>query len=385
MRFVVLGGMGLTGRCAVLDLLENPSVEKVIVGDIAQSYEFNDPRVEYRKIDVRDTRATAKLLTKTDAVINAVQYYFNLDIMKAALQARVNYIDLGGLYHITNRQLEMENEFKDAGVLALIGMGAQPGVSSVMASFAVNRMDSVDSVLIRDAWVDRTENYSKLYFTWSPSTFFDELVMPAVHYSDGKFIESAPMSRNEEYDFGENIGKVGIYRTLHSEVATMPDSFADKGIKHVEWLEGSRDILNMKLIADIGFGKTEEFELDGTKFKPREFFFRFLKKQGLFEPPENIQIKDYEKTVVEVKGESEGKEKRVIMEAHFKYDEKWKVSASQKEVGVPASIAAQMIASGTIKAKGVKPPEQLVPPRQFFNELRKRDIRIVSREETVIS
>lgn len=385
MRFVVLGGMGLTGRCAVMDLLANPAVEKVTVGDIAQSYDFNDNRVEYKKIDVRDINATAKLISKHDVVINAVQYYYNLDIMNAAIQAKVNYVDLGGLYHITNKQLELEEKFKEAGILALIGMGAQPGVSSVAASFAVNKMDTVDSVIVRDAWMDKTEDYSKLYFTWSPSTFFDELVMPAVHYSNGEFIESPPMSRSEEYDFGENIGKVNIYRTLHSEVATMPDSFANKGVKHVEWLEGSRDILNMKLIADIGFGKTEEFDLNGMKFKPRDFLFKFLKKQGMFEPPAGIQIKDYEKTVVEVRGKSEGKDRKVIVEAHFKYDDKWKVSASQKEVGVPASIVAQMIASGVIKAKGVKPPEQLVTPRQFFNELHKRDIRIVSKEETVIA
>lgn len=384
MRFVVLGGMGLTGRCAVMDLLENPKVDKIIVGDMAPSYEFNDQRVEFRKIDVRDVDATAKLLSKSDVVINAVQYYYNLEVMKAAAIAKVNYVDLGGLYHMTNKQLDLDDEFKNAGVLALIGMGAQPGISSVAASFAVNKMESVDSIFIRDAWVDKTENYSKLFFTWSPSTFFDELILPAIHFDNGRFIESDPLSYSEKYDFDNEIGEMEIYRTLHSEIATMPDSFSNKGISHVEWLEGSKDILKMKLIADIGFGRTDEFELDGYKFKPREFLFRFLKKQGLFEAQEDVQIKDHEKTVVEVIGKNEGKDKRVIEEIIFKYDDKWGVSAAQKEVGVPASIVAQMIASGTIKAKGVKPPEQIVPPRQLFRELQKRDIKIVNKEEAVI-
>lgn len=387
MRAVVLGGMGFTGKCAVYDLLENPKVEKVIVADIRESVNFNDDRVEFRKVDVRDVDATANLLAGNDVVINAVQYYLNIDIMKAAAKAKVNYIDLGGLFHTTKEQLKMDDVFKEAGVLAVVGMGAQPGVSSVLARYAVDRMDKVDRIIVRDGWADMTDDYSKFYFTWSPSTLFDELVMPAIHFSDGKYIESEALAHTEEFDFGGNIGKVTLYRTLHSEVATMPESFADKGVKYVEWLEGGRegDIAKLKLIADMGFGKTDEFEVDGVKFKPREFLFKFLRQQGLVEVPAGIQVKDNETTVVEVLGESEGKYRRIMMEAHFKYDEKWKVSASGKEVGVPASIVAQMIATGIIKGAGVKPAELVVPPKEFFTELGKRDIGIVSKEEAVLS
>lgn len=384
MKVAVLGGMGLTGRCAVLDLLENPKVTKVLVGDIKESVDFHDDRVEFKKVDVRNVEETAKLLSGYDVVINAVQYYFNLDIMKAAAKAKIHYVDLGGLFHTTNKQRELDGLFKEAGILGIIGMGAQPGISSVCASYAVNKMDTVDSVFVRDAWVDKTD-YTKLFFTWSPATLFDELVMDATYFTDGKFVDTEPMSRSEVYNFGGEVGEVEIFRTLHSEVATMPISFANKGVKHVEWLEGSKDILKLKLLADVGFGRTDEFEIDGMKFKPRDFFFKFLKKQGLFEAPENLQVKDYETTVVEVNGKHEGKSKKVVVEAHFKFDEKWKVSASQKEVGVPASIVAQMIASGSIKGKGVKPAEQIVPPKQFFSELEKRDIHVVSKEESVVA
>ncbi|MEM3335932.1 MAG: saccharopine dehydrogenase C-terminal domain-containing protein, partial [Thermoplasmata archaeon] len=131
----------------------------------------------------------------------------------------------------------------------------------------------------------------------------------------------------------------------------------------------------------IGFGKTEKIKINGYEIIPREFLFNILKEQGMLYPPENLQIRDYEITVIEATGIDEGKYKNVKVSAFFKYDENWKVSASQKEVGVPGSIVAQMIISGQIKGKGVKPPEQIVPPKQFFNELGKRDIKIKVEEK----
>lgn len=378
MRAVVLGGMGLTGRCAVYDLLGNNKIDEIIVADVNKNLEFEDPRVKYVKVDVNDNENLVRVIKGSDVIINAVQYYYNVKVMKAAQAAKANYIDLGGLYYVTLEQLKLDQEFKNEGLLAIIGMGAQPGISNIMASYAVSRMDKVDEIRIRDGWADKT-NYHKLFFTWSPRTLFDEFTLKAVHY-DGTFIESEPFSESEEYDFGGEVGKTRIFRTAHSELATIPSSFIEKGIKFVEWREGSVDIEKLKFLSDVGFGSTSKFQIEGKEIVPREFLFQFLKEQGLLYAPEGVQVKDYEITSVEAKGMDEGRPKKVEVFAYFKFDENWKVSASQKEVGVPASIAAQMMISGTIKGRGVKPPEQIVPTKQFFAELAKRDIKIKVRE-----
>ncbi len=378
MRVAVLGGTGLTGRCAVYDLMNNETLEEIRVLDINKNIEFNSPKVKFMQVDARDTNALVKALKGIDVLINAVQYYYNVDIMKAALEAKVNYIDLGGLYYITQEQLKLDQEFKNQNILAIIGMGAQPGISNIMASYGASRLDKIDSIKIRDAWVDKT-NYPKLFFTWSPMTLFDEFTLDAVHY-DGDYVKSPPFSNSEEFDFGWEVGKVKVYRTVHSELATIPISFAEKGVRYVEWMEGSPDIDKLKFLSDIGFGKKDKIKFKDAEISPREFLFEFLKSQGMLYPPPDIQIKDYEVTVVELNGVDSGKRKNVKVYAYFKYDENWKVSASQKEVGVPASIVAQMILNGTVKGKGVKPPEQLVPTKQFFQELAKRDIKISTEE-----
>jgi saccharopine dehydrogenase (NAD+, L-lysine-forming) len=378
MKAVVLGGMGLTGRCAVLDLMDNNKIDEIIIGDRVKNLEFGDPRVKFVKLDVNDKDTLIRSIRGADVVINAVQYYHNVKIMKAALEAKTNYIDFGGLFRVTLEQLALDQDFKDAGLLAIIGMGAQPGISNIMASFAVSKLDKVDEIVIRDGWIDKT-NYPKLFFTWSPSTLFDELTFRAVHF-DGSVVESDPFSSSEEYDFGWEIGRAKIFRSIHSEIATLPSSFAEKGIKYVEWKEGSADIEKLKFLTDIGFGRTDKVKAGGTEIVPREFLFDFLKSQNMFSPPENIQVMDFEMTVVTAKGTDEGRPKMVELRAYFRYDDKWKVSASQKEVGVPGSIAAQMIMSGVIKGKGVKPPEQIVPVKPFFAELGKRGIKITTEE-----
>lgn len=378
MKAIVLGGMGLTGRCAVFDLIENNKMDEIIVADIVKNLDFGDPRVKFVKQDVNDKDSLVKTLRGADVVINAVQYYHNMKIMKAALEAKTNYIDFGGLYRITLEQLTLDQEFKDAGLLAIIGMGAQPGISNIMASYAVSKMDKVDEIIIRDGWIDKT-NYQKLFFTWSPSTLFDELTLKAVHF-DGSIVESDPFGVSEEYDFGWEIGKAKIFRSIHSEIATLPASFTEKGIKYIEWKEGSAEIEKLKFLTDIGFGRLDKVKAGGSEVVPREFLFDFLKSQNMFAPPENVQVMDYEMTIVTAKGIDEGRPKKVEMRAYFKYDEKWKVSASQKEVGVPGSIIAQMIMTGVIKGKGVKPPEQIVPVKPFFAELGKRDIKIKAEE-----
>jgi len=374
MKVAVLGGTGMTGRCSVYDLLENPSIDEIKVLDINKNIEFNNPKVKFVQVDARETSSLIKAIKGVDVLINAVQYYYNVEIMKAALEARVNYIDLGGLYYTTLEQLKLDQEFKNQNILAIVGMGAQPGISNVMASYGASKLDKIDTIKIRDAWVDKT-NYPKLFFTWSPMTLFDEFTLQAVYYDNG--IKTAPpFSNSEEFDFGWEVGKVRVFRTVHSELATIPESFAEKGVKYVEWLEGSPEIEKLKFLSDIGFGKKEKVNFKGTEISPREFLFEFLKEQGMLYPPPDLQIRDYEVTVVELSGVDAGKKKTIRVYAYFKYDEKWKVSASQKEVGVPASIAAQMILNGTIKGKGVKPPEQIVPTKQFFQELARRDIKI---------
>ncbi|EQD68887.1 Saccharopine dehydrogenase, partial [mine drainage metagenome] len=94
--------------------------------------------------------------------MNAVQYAFHLDVMEAALAARVPYLDFGGLFHMTRRQLALDERFRAAGLLAVPGLGQVPGVSNVLAMQAAADLDRVDRIVIRDGWRDLTVNGPEL-------------------------------------------------------------------------------------------------------------------------------------------------------------------------------------------------------------------------------
>ena len=124
-RFAVLGGAGVIGRVIVRDLFESSPKHAILIADadgelalrLANSY--CSSRVSGAIADARDSSHLAALLRGYSVVINCTRHQFNLDVMKAALLSRVAYLDLGGLFHWTRRQLKLHRQFKRAGLTAV--------------------------------------------------------------------------------------------------------------------------------------------------------------------------------------------------------------------------------------------------------------------------
>ena len=79
--------------------------------------------MSFAEVDVRDHEALVELLRGADACLNATVYYSNLEVMGACLEAGVHYTDLGGLFHTTRKQLELDEQFKAAGHQRRAGHG----------------------------------------------------------------------------------------------------------------------------------------------------------------------------------------------------------------------------------------------------------------------
>ena len=112
MKVVVIGGTGGMGRFTVRDLVESPGVKKILCadcrGDEAKKFaaSFQDPRIKGDFVDAYEVDKTAKLMKGYDIVINAAQYGTNINVMKACLKEGLHYVDLGGLFHGGNKQIE---------------------------------------------------------------------------------------------------------------------------------------------------------------------------------------------------------------------------------------------------------------------------------------
>ncbi len=379
MRAVVLGGGGLTGRCAVRDLATAGVFDSVVAADLdvglaEAAAHAAGPKASASALDVRDTARLVALLRGADAVVNAVQYGFNLAVMEAAFEARVPYLDFGGLFHMTRKQLALDEKFRAAKLLAIPGLGQVPGISNVLAMQAASDLDRVESIVIRDGWRDFTVGGPEIAFTWSPSTFLDEMVMPAVVFEDGAYREYPPMTGAEEFDFAAPVGKTRVYRTLHSEPATLPESLREKGLRHCEWKEGGPGIEVLRTMALLGLGGDRPVEVRGQGVVPKEFTVALLKREKLLGVPAGVDMIDWEVCDIEIRGEKGGQAVVRHAIARFPARRDWHLVATEYAVGVTGAIGAELIATGQVSAVGVVPPERCIPPGPFRAALARRGI-----------
>ncbi len=277
--------------------------------------------------------------------------------------------------------MKLNDKFKKAGLTAILGIGECPGITNVMARYAVDRLDSVETILVRDSWMDFTKGGPPFVVTWSISTLFDEMVIPAVIYENGQYKEVPPLSGKETMKFPEPFGTQDQYHTIHSEPATFPASFKNKGIKNVNWKEGGPGFLDIKTLVDAGLASQEPLRVDGADISPRQFFLKLLNDNNMIGLPEEVTPDDWEITRIIAIGKKKGRKTSYRMDAIFRSNKDWKGNAGQVAVGVPASIAAQMLAKGDINAKGVVPPELCVEPEPFFAQLAKRNIEVYETTE----
>jgi lysine 6-dehydrogenase len=380
MEAVVLGGGGLTGRCTVRDLAHGGRFDRIRVADLdlelaeAAARATGSDRVTAQKLDVRDPSALRGILNGADVCVNAVQYTFNLAVMEGCLAEAVPYLDFGGLFHTTRRQLAQDSRFREAGVLAIPGLGQVPGVSNVLAFEATRDLDSVESLVIRDGWRDLTPDGPEIVFTWSPSTFLDEMILDAMVFENGAYRPHPPMSGGEEFDFPEPVGRTTVYRTLHSEPATLPESLAGKGLRHCEWKEGGPGIELLRTMAKLGLGSELPLEVRGQTVAPREFLLALLKREKLLGAPAGVHLLDWEVCDIEVRGTRGGVPVVRHAQARFPPRPEWGFTATEYAVGVAGAIGAELIVEGAVTETGVVPPERCIPAGPFRAALAARGI-----------
>ncbi len=379
MRSVVLGGGGLVGRATVRHLAAAGPFDEVVAADLDPGLAASAARDAGRRavaapVDARDRGALVRLLEGASVLVNATPYPANLDVMAAALEARVPYLDFGGLFHVTRRQLELDGAFRRAGQLAIPGLGQVPGISNVLAAAAAERFDHLESLVLRDGWRDLAPSGPDLAFTWSPATLFDELVRPAVAFEDGAYREHPPLSDAEEFEFAPPVGPTRVYRTLHSEPATLPESLAAKGLRRCEWKEGGPGLEVLRAIAQLGLVSDRAVSVNGSLVVPRELTIAVLRRENLLGARPGAPVRDWEVLDLELRGRAHGGPWECHAIARFPPRPDWHLPATPYAVGAAGAIGAEMIASGAIRGAGVIPPERCVPTAPFLEALRRRGI-----------
>jgi len=387
MKILVLGGAGLMARVTVRDLLERTEatvgVADVDAGRARRAVkDMGSDRAEAIPVDVRDSARLVRVLKDWDVAINETWYTLNLEVMDAAIAAGVHYVDLGGLYHGTIKQLARDRAAKDAGITALVCMGSTPGTMNVMAALGGSKLDRIDTVKLRSAGaVVQGGSADEFVVPYSIRTILDEFSFETPVFRDGKVVVLPPLSGGETFELPPPVGKVYGINTIHSEIATLPGNLG-KGIRELEFKVGfpKEFIETLSSLIRLGFASRKPIRVGDRDVVPYDVTSAVI--DALPKPKEPVLDVDIQRC--EFTGTREGRRATLIYDCISSPNMEWMIDGGAVGTGTPPAIAAAWIATGRIKARGVVPPEVAVDPLPFFRELgaKGRTIEVWERDAT---
>ena len=393
MIITLLGGAGFMGAGIVRDLVSDRAIvdiTRIRVCDAAREkmealkQELGDPRLELVDLNVTDPAALNAAIAGADICINCVPTLlgFQMTIFEAALSAKVPYIDLGGLGTFTVKQLAEHERFKAAGVTAVIGVGADPGMSNVICRAVADELDEIDKINLYWAAELVGDENPVLVPPYSVSTVLAEYAHESTQFYDGKHVTCPPMSGREYLDLPEPWGRCEFMHSPHSEQLTVPlaDGIKEKGIKEFSWKLHlpHREHEAWVGLVKAGFGDfNDPVEVGGVKVRPLDVLNKVIER-NIKNNADKIPSQDSHEIHFAVgKGRKNGVETTVTVEVVVKPDAMYApyVDACTSMNG---SIAAQLILANP-KKPGVWAPEEYFDVGAYFKELEKRKFHIAKR------
>ncbi len=231
---VLVVGTGGVGAAVAAVAQRRDFFERITFADLdptrpqALVERLDDGRFAAAQVDASDEASVGALAREVDVVLNATDPRFNMPIFSAALEARCTYLDMamslsGPGVLLGDAQFAEHERWKEAGLLALVGIGVEPGLSDVFARYAANHLfDEIDEVAVRDGANLAVEGY-EFAPTFSIWTTIEECLNPPLIWERERgFYTTEPFSEPELFDFPEGIGPVECVNVEHEEVVLVP-------------------------------------------------------------------------------------------------------------------------------------------------------------------
>lgn len=384
-------GAGIIGSgLARLLLHANPRIQLSIVDQrldraraLAQSLGL--PADAAGECSADDVAALARRLEGCAVVINAAHPGANLNIMQAAVAARCHYLDLGGLFHTTRKQLLLAPEFERAGVMAILGIGAAPGLTNVMGAYAAAQLDRIESIDFSLGFGPLDMKFSGVFHPpYSVHTLMEEFADESVQFLDGELVTLPAQAGAQVISFPRPVGDVECIYTLHSEPATVPQTFASKGIRRVTWRLGAPEPAAsfMRAYAAAGLGSKEYITVNGQKVRPVDVLAASIEANER-NAPEMPRVAASVCIRADVIGTLDGTRTRVTADCVVQHDGS-PPGLGCEMTALPAVIVAGLLAEQdpTLVRPGVFGPEQCVSPGHLFPPLAARGYRFTNTVHT---
>ncbi len=390
MNILVLGA-GLMGRGAVYDLSHNsPDVSGITIADAdfrmaeltAKIYGVDTCTAHH--LEAADYQATVELMRGHDAAISCLPYIYNFQLAQAAIEARVNFCDLGGNNDIVAQELALDEPARAAGINIIPDCGLAPGMVSLLAMHGAERFERLDSIRIRVGGLPQNPKPPLNYqLVFSVEGLINEYVEPARVIRNGAIETIESMTEIETLEVN-GFGQLEAFQTSGG-VSTLPETFLGK-LRELDYktIRYPGHCVQFKTLIDLGFASSQPVSVisanqsETVKIMPRNFLRDALLRSLPRNEPDAVIIR------LEFMGSLQGAEQMLRLEIVDYFDPNTDLSAMMRTTAFPASIAAQMMGRGETLMKGATPQEIALHSDKFVAELARRNI-VISEQLTVKS
>ncbi len=332
-------------------------------------------KIQTAQVNADNTDEVIELINKfkPDLVINVALPYQDLTIMDACLATGVHYLDTANYEPPEIPKFEYKwqwayrEKFEKAGIMALLGSGFDPGVTSVFCAYAQKHyFDEIHYIDILDA--NAGDHGYPFATNFNPEINIREITAPGSYWENGEWVETEPLEIKKVYDFPE-IGQKDIYLLHHEEIESLAVNI--KGVKKIRfWMTFSeRYLTHLRVLENVGMTSIEPIEIEGVKIQPLQFL------KAVLPDPASLGPRTKGKTNIGciIQGIKDGKPRTYYVYNVCVHEECYAEVGSQAisyTTGVPAMIGAMMMLKGIWMKPGVYNVEEF-DPDPFMEALNK--------------
>jgi len=327
---------------------------------------YGGPKLKTAKLDADNVEQTVALIRKFQPklVINVALPYQDLPIMDACLETGVNYMDTANYEPKDVAKFEYswqwayQERYKKKGILALLGCGFDPGVTSVFTAYAKKHyFDEIHYLDIVDA---NAGSHGKAFATnFNPEINIREVTQKGKYWENGRWVETEPHEIWKDIDYPE-IGPKRSYLIYHEELESLVKNFPT--LKRARfWMTFSQEYLtHLRVIQNIGMAGIEPVRYKGVDIVPLQFL------KAVLPAPEELgeNYTGFTSIGCRIKGIKDGRERTYYIWNNCSHQAAYQETGTQGvsyTTGVPAMIGARMILEGKWSGKGVFNVEEFNP------------------------
>lgn len=366
MKVIILGGAAAMAQPTIKVLEKFEKVTSLVLADLnVESVNhvaktLNNEKVETTSLDITNTEALTNLVKGADLAINFVgpYYKFGTKPIETIIKAGVNYLDILDDYDLTVEVLKLDDLAKENNVTALVGLGASPGLTNILAKLASDALDQTDE--IHTNWA---VGETSLVDSGAMVHMFHIIEGDIPTFKDGKqqLIKAFDPKTSIKVKFEEPIGEIELYHLGHPEPITLPKYIP--GVKTVTnrgaLIPQAQNVF-FRVLSEAGLSSADPIEFNGESIKPIDFLFKVLADKQE-ENPDLIETVDEPISTAQiiVNGMRDGQKVSYTFTSTGKGD-------MASGTSIPTGVAALQMLLGRVTQTGIIPPECLNPIEMVY-------------------